>query len=155
MPGSTLELGRPAPDFELANQYGEPVGPSSSPGRLAAVVFYPFAFSGICTSELDELRDNLDIFTAQGAHLLAVSVDSKYTLRAFAETKGYPFDLLSDFWPHGAVAEAYGVFNTTRGMAERGSFVLDANGLLRASTVSPVGQPRQLDWYRKALDDLG
>lgn len=155
MPGSMPEPGQPAPDFELANQFGEPVGPSRSPGRIAVVVFYPFAFSGICTSELDELRDNLDIFTARGAQLLAVSIDSKYTLRAFAGAKGYPFDLLSDFWPHGAVAEAYGVFNTTRGMAERGSFVLDANGVLRAATVSPVGQPRKLDWYRQALDDLG
>ncbi|HET7414663.1 MAG TPA: peroxiredoxin [Arthrobacter sp.] len=167
MPGSTPELGsvaelrhipelgRPAPDFELPNQYGEPVGPSTAPGRLTVVVFYPFAFSGICTSELDELRDNLDMFTARGAQVLAVSVDSKYTLRAYAEAGGYPFDLLSDFWPHGAVADAYGVFNPTRGMAERGSFVLDGDRTVRAGTVSPVGQPRRLDWYRKALDDLG
>lgn len=155
MPGDTPELGQPAPGFELPNQYGESVGPSTAPGRIAVVVFYPFAFSGICTSELDELRDNLDVFTAAGAHVLAVSVDSKYSLRAYAEANGYPFDLLSDFWPHGAVADSYGVLNNTRGMAERASFILDDEGVLRSSTISPVGQPRHLDWYRQALDGLG
>lgn len=154
MPGGTPGPGEPAPGFELPNQYGEPIGPAGLVGAPAVVVFYPFAFSGICTGELDELRDNLDMFAARRARVLAVSVDSKYALRAYAGAKGYPFDLLSDFWPHGAVARSYGVFNETRGMAERGSFMLDSNAVVRSSIVSPVGRPRGLDWYRQALDDL-
>lgn len=144
--------GHAAPSFELPNQYGEPVGPA--PGRAAVVVFYPFAFSGICTSELDALRDNLDVFTSRGVRVLAVSVDSKYTLRAFARANSYPFDLLSDFWPHGEVARCYGVFNGARGMAERGSFLLDGRGTLRSSIVTGVGEPRPLHWYLEALDEL-
>lgn len=150
MPG----VGEQAPDFALSNQYGEPVQLSQLRGRITVVVFYPFAFSGVCTSELSELRDNLDVFTAKDAHVLAVSVDSKYTLRAYARSEDYGFDLLSDFWPHGAVARSYGVFNETRGMAERGTFIIDRGGVIRYKVVSPVGQARDLAEYRQALDEL-
>ena len=70
------------------------------------IVFYPFAFSGICTGELCEIRDNLAVFEYADAEVLAVSVDSKFALRAYAEQEGYGFSLLADFWPHGAVARA-------------------------------------------------
>ncbi|MFP3835917.1 redoxin domain-containing protein, partial [Chryseobacterium sp. SIMBA_028] len=86
------------------------------------IVFYPFAFSGICTGELCELRDNLADFEDANATVLAVSVDSKFTLRAYAEQENYGFDLLADFWPHGAVAQRYGVFDAASGMALRGTF---------------------------------
>jgi peroxiredoxin len=148
-------LGGPAPDFELANQYGEPVRLSSFRGGNVVLVFYPFAFSGICTGELCELRDNLAMFEAADAAVLAVSVDSKFSLRAYAAQEGYTFDLLADFWPHGGVASAYGVFDEGSGMAKRGTFIIDAAGIIRYSVVNPRGQARDLREYRAALAALG
>lgn len=148
-------VGEMAPDFELVNQYGEPVRLSALRGRNVVVVFYPFAFSGICTGELCEIRDNLSLFEDSNATVLAVSVDSKFTLRAYAEKEGYGFDLLADFWPHGAVADQYGVFDPLSGMAQRGTFIIDADGIIRYVVVNPRGQARDLAGYRSALAGLG
>lgn len=147
-------VGEEAPEFELANQYGEQIKLSALRGEVTVLVFYPFAFSGVCTSELCELRDNLAAFTATGARILAVSVDSKFTLRAYAKAEDYAFDLLSDFWPHGEVARRYGVFNEGRGMAERGTFIIDAAGIIRYSVLNAVGEARSLTEYHEALDAL-
>lgn len=147
-------VGQPAPDFELVNQYGEPVRLSSFAGRNVVVVFYPFAFSGICTGELCEIRDNIAAFDDANATVLAVSVDSKFSLRAYAAQEGYGFDLLADFWPHGAVASLYGVFDAVTGMAGRGTFIIDGDGIVRYSVVNPRGQARDLAEYRAALDAL-
>jgi mycoredoxin-dependent peroxiredoxin len=147
-------VGGQAPDFELANQFGEPVRLSSFRGQNVVLVFYPFAFSGICTGELCEIRDNLAVFEDANATVLAVSVDSKFSLRAYAGQEGYSFDLLSDFWPHGAVASAYGVFDPVTGMAKRGTFIIDASGQIRYSVVNPRGQARDLGEYRTALAGL-
>ncbi|MET4588637.1 peroxiredoxin [Arthrobacter sp. 754] len=147
-------VGEPAPDFELANQFGEPVRLSSFRGQNVVLVFYPFAFSGICTGELCEIRDNLSVFEDARATVLAVSVDSKFSLRAYAEKEGYGFDLLADFWPHGAVAEAYGVFDRESGMARRGTFIIDAAGTIRYVVVNPRGQARELAEYRDVLAGL-
>ncbi|MDQ0633594.1 peroxiredoxin [Arthrobacter pascens] len=148
-------VGDAAPDFELSNQFGEPVRLSSFRGQNVVVLFYPFAFSGICTGELCEIRDNLASFEDANATVLAVSVDSKFSLRAYAEKEGYGFDLLADFWPHGAVARAYGVFDPESGMARRGTFIIDATGIIRHVVVNPRGQARELAEYRSALADLG
>ena len=147
-------LGSAAPDFELVNQYGEPVRLSSYRGRNVALVFYPFAFSGICTGELCEIRDNLAMFEDANAVVLAVSVDSKFSLRAYAAQEGYGFDMLADFWPHGSVAETYGVFDSASGMAKRATFIIDAEGTVRYSVVNPRGQARDFAAYRSALAGL-
>ena len=149
-----LEVGSQAPDFELPNQFGEPVRLSSLRGSPVVIVFYPFAFSTICTGELGAIRDGRDVFASAGAQVLAVSVDSKFALRAFAEAEGYPFPLLADFWPHGAVARRYGVFDEASGMARRGTFILDREGTLRFRAVNPPGEPRGLDVYSAALADI-
>ncbi|MDQ0276779.1 peroxiredoxin [Arthrobacter silviterrae] len=149
-----VRVGDTAPDFSLSNQFGEPVSLVALRGGPVAVVFYPFAFSGICTGELCELRDNFAEFAAAGVRLLAVSVDSKYTLRAYAQAEGYTFDLLADFWPHGDVARRYGVFDDDRGMAGRSTFVIDAGGVVRDAFSTPTGQARPLDRYRQALAAL-
>jgi peroxiredoxin len=144
-----------APDFELSNQFGEPIRLSSFRGvRPVALVFFPLAFTGICTSELCELRDNLGMFQSRGMELLAVSVDSKATLREFAEREGYEFSLLADFWPHGAVARDFGVFDTVHGTAERATFVIDAEGVIRSRILTPRGRARTLDAYQEALAAL-
>ncbi|MFE4545042.1 peroxiredoxin [Arthrobacter sp. NPDC056727] len=146
--------GQQAPDFTLVNQFGEPVRLSDFRGRNVVVVFYPFAFSGICTGELCEIRDNLAVFEHADAEVLAVSVDSKFSLRAYAEQEGYGFSLLADFWPHGAVAEQYGVFDAETGMARRGTFIIDAAGMVRYVVVNPRGQARDLAEYRRVLAEL-
>ena len=152
MPGP--QVGESAPDFELPNQFGEPVHLESLRGRPVVVVFFPFAFSGICTGELCEIRDNLAVFEHADAEVLAVSVDSKFSLRAYAEQEGYSFSLLADFWPHGAVAEKYGVFDAETGMAQRGTFIIDAGGTVRYVVVNPRGQARDLAEYRRVLAEL-
>lgn len=153
--GAVPAVGESAPDFELVNQFGEPVRLSDFRGRNVVIVFYPFAFSGICTGELCEIRDNLALFEDADAAVLAVSVDSKFAQRAYAEHEGYGFDLLADFWPHGAVAGAYGVFDAESGMAKRGTFILDAAGIVRYVVVNPRGEARDLKEYRAALAALG
>jgi len=147
-------VGVPAPDFELVNQFGEPVRLSELRGRVVVLVFFPFAFSGICTGELCEIRDNLALFEDADAIVLGVSVDSKFAQRAYAEREGYTFDLLADFWPHGAVAEQYGVFDPESGMAKRGTFIIDGDGIIRYVVVNPRGQARDFAEYRSALAGL-
>ena len=152
--GTVPAVGELAPDFELVNQFGEPVRLSTYRGRSVVLVFYPFAFSGLCTGELCELQDNLGLFEDANAVLLGISVDSKFAQRAYAQKEGYGFDLLADFWPHGAVASLYGVFDAGSGMANRGTFIIDADGVVRYVVVNPRGQARDFAEYRAALAGL-
>ncbi len=148
-------LGVQAPDFELASASGEVVRQSSFRGKRAVlVVFYPFAFSATCTSELDAVRDSLADFQNDRVQVLGVSADTKYSLRAYADARGYEFPLLSDFWPHGAAAQAYGVFDAGRGMAVRGTFLIDTSGVIRFAAVNGPGQPRDQDVWRRAIAAL-
>jgi peroxiredoxin len=150
-----LENDTQAPDFDLPNQFGERVRLSDFRGvKSVALVFFPLAFSGVCTGELCALRDNLELFTDHDVELLGISVDSKATLRAFAEQEGYDFQLLADFWPHGAVAKEYGVFLEEKGFANRATFVIDVKGVIRASFITAPGEPRSIEEYRAALDEV-
>jgi mycoredoxin-dependent peroxiredoxin len=150
-----LENDTQAPDFELVNQYGKPVQLSSYRGeKSVALVFFPLAFSGICSNELCELRDNLALFADNGVELIGISVDSKHTLRAWGEQEGYQFNLLADFWPHGGVAKEYGVFLEGKGFANRATFLIDTDGIIRASFITAPGEARQLGAYRAALEEL-
>ena len=144
-----------APDFELPNQFGEHIRLSEFRGKKpVALVFFPLAFSSTCTSELCELRDNLSLFKDSGVELIGISVDSKASLRAWAEAEGYDFTLLADFWPHGDVAKEYGVFIEEKGFANRATFLIDIDGVIRASFITAPGQARSLDEYTAALRDL-
>lgn len=146
--------GDPAPDFESVDTHGTPVRLSDLRGTPVALVFVPFAFSGTCTGELCVLRDNIELFDAAGVRLLVVSCDPTYSLRAWKEQEGFTFDLLTDFWPHGAIAQAYGVFDAEHGLAVRGSFLIDAEGVVRWSVVNARTQARDLEEYRAALAQL-
>jgi peroxiredoxin len=146
-----VEIGSAAPDFELFSQHGEPIRLSAHRGRPVVLVFFPLAFTSRCAGELCELRDNLALFDDAGVELLGISVDSKAALRAWADQEGYRFRLLADFWPHGAVARSYGVFLEDRGYATRATFVLDRDGIVRATFETDPGEPRSLDAYRAAL----
>jgi peroxiredoxin len=150
-----LEIDTRAPDFELANQFGEHVRLSDFAGKKpVTLVFFPLAFSSTCTTELCALRDNLAMFKQSGVELIGISVDSKATLRAWAEQEGYDFTLLADFWPHGAVAKEYGVFLEEKGFANRATFVIDVKGVIRASFITAPGEPRLIEEYRAALDEV-
>ena len=151
----TPARGGPAPDFTLRDQHGQDVTLSTAvKDGPVLVVFYPFAFSGVCTGELCALRDELASFTDAGVQVLAVSCDPTYALKAYASAQGYEFGLLSDFWPHGQVAQAYGVFNEGPGMANRGTFLVDSSGVLRWSVVNGPGEARDLNDYRQAVAAL-
>ena len=148
-------IGDPAPHFDLVNQYGETVSLAEFKGKKPVViVFYPLSFSGICTGELCEIRDNFAKFENENVELLAISVDSKFVQKQFAEHEGYKFSVLADFWPHGAVAKQYGVFIEDAGFANRATFVIDVNGNLAAKFVTAPGQARSLDEYDRALASL-
>ena len=150
-----LEIGTSAPDFKLKNQFGEEVALSSFKGNKNVVLlFYPFAFSGICTGELCGLRDDLSSFQNDNVELIAISCDAMHTQKAFAEKEGYKFSLLTDFWPHGEVAKKYGVFNDERGCAIRGTFIIDKSGVLRWSVINSIGDARNLVDYKEALAKL-
>lgn len=150
-----LENDTQAPDFELINQYGQTVQLSQFRGeKSVALVFFPLAFSGVCSNELCELRDNLQLFEDSRVELIAISVDSRHTLRAWSEQEGYGFTLLADFWPHGGVAKEYGVFLEGKGFANRATFLIDPSGIIRASFITAPGEARQLDAYRAALEEL-
>lgn len=152
VPRALTETGQVAPDFALCDQHGQLVRLDDFAGRAnVLVVFYPFAFSGICTKELSEISDHLHAFQSRVVQVLAISCDPMFTLRAWAEQQRFDFPLLSDFWPHGQTAQAYGVFDADNGMAARGSFLVDTAGVVRWSVVNPPGRPRDLQSYLEAV----
>ena len=151
-----VEVGQEAPDFTLVNQHGEAVTLSQFRGsKNVVLLFYPYAFSSTCTGELCVIRDRVPVFDNDHTVTMAVSIDHKYTLRAFAEAEGYTFPLLADFWPHGGVAQAYGVFVPEKGAALRGTFIIDKAGVVRWTVLHGMGEARDADEYEKALSTLG
>jgi peroxiredoxin len=118
-----LSVGSPAPDFTLRDQFGQDVTLSSFRGSKAvALVFYPYAFSGVCTGEMAGIRDRLEDFLTFDTEVLAISCDPVYALRAFADSDGLNFPLLSDFWPHG-VAPRPTARRPPDGLAAEGTYV--------------------------------
>jgi peroxiredoxin len=147
-----VEIGDEAPDFELLDQHGTPVRLSSLRGEKNVVlVFYPLAFSSVCSSELYAIRDQFPEVHRDDVELLTVSVDSTFCLRTWAEREGFEFGMLSDFWPHGAVATAYGVFDENLGAAIRGTFIIDKSGTVRWRVIYPIPQARDIADYQNAL----
>ena len=150
-----LDVGDEAPDFELRDQHAQLHRLADHRGKdNVLLVFFPFAFTGVCTGEMVALRDELPALEASGTVVYAVSCDTVASLRVFAEQEGLAFPLLSDFWPHGAVSTAYGVFNDTLGAAQRGSFVIDRSGLVRWVVRNELPDARNIGDYQKALADL-
>jgi peroxiredoxin len=151
----SIDVGREAPDFTLPNQHGEPIHLADFRGaKNVVLLFYPWAFTGTCTAELCEIRDRIGSFDNDETTTLAVSCDSQFALRIFAERDDYLFNLLSDFWPHGAVSAAYGVFNDRAGVPIRGTFVIDKAGVVRYAVVKEIPDIRDPQEYEKALAAL-
>jgi mycoredoxin-dependent peroxiredoxin len=151
-----VQSGDQAPDFELPDQHGTPVRLSSFRGtKKVVLVFYPLAFSPVCSGELCALREEFPEASSGGVELLTVSVDSLFAHRAWADAEHFQFGLLSDFWPHGAVAKQYGVFDEAKGVATRGTFIIDSGGTVGWSVINPIPQARDIADYQKALAALG
>ena len=151
----SVEVGHQAPDFTLRNQHGEPVTLSSYRGeKNVVIVFYPWAFTGTCTGELGEIQDRIASFDNDDTVTLVISCDSRYSLRIYAEREGYTFSLLSDFWPHGAIARTYGVFHEDAGVAIRGTFIVDKQGTVRFTIVKSIDDARDPGAYEKTLAEL-
>jgi peroxiredoxin len=147
-----VRVGEIAPPFTLRNQHGEAVALSDFAGaRNVVLVFYPFAFSRVCTGELEKLRDGHDGLVHADAELLAISCDHMFSLRAFADRDGYAFSLLSDFWPHGAVSAAYEAFDEANGAARRTTVVVDRDGVVRWRVDNAMSDARSVDDYRDVL----
>jgi peroxiredoxin len=154
MGSMSLSVGDRAPEFSLPDQDKQVVSLTDLRGTPVLLVFYPFAFSGICTGELCQLRDELAVYTGAGVQVLAVSTDPVFSLKAFREKEGFDFPLLSDFWPHGTVAQAYGAFNEKAGMALRGTFLIDAEGTIAFAEVNQPGDAREQSGWKDAVANL-
>lgn len=143
-----LDVGNAAPDFTLADQAGRPVALHGFRAvKNVLLVFFPLAFTGVCQTELGEIQDHLGDFVNDDTQTLAVSVGPPPTHRVWAQQSAFTFPLLSDFWPHGAVAQAYDVFNPDAGFANRGTFVIDRGGVITFAEMNGPGEPRdQASW---------
>ena len=148
-------VGDLAPDFELSDTHGSPVRLSELRGERVMLVFVPAAFTGRCTSEVCELSENLAEFAEAGVRVLGITCDPTPAQRVWQETEGLELELVSDFWPHGAVARAYGVLREDAGVSLRASFLVDAEGVIRERIVNPTTQVRGIDWYRSAIGAPG
>jgi peroxiredoxin len=150
-----IAVGTEAPDFELRDHNAQTHRLSSFRGdKNVVLVFYPFAFTGVCTGEMCAIRDDVSSLQNDDTQVFAISCDTVASLRVFAEKEGLTYPLLSDFWPHGAVAKAYGVFNETLGAADRGTFIIDKTGVVRWTVRNEIKDARDLADYQKALAEL-
>ena len=149
-----VSVGDIAPDFALSNQHGEEFKLSEYKGKPVVLVFYPLSFSGTCTGEMCELRDNLDVFKDAKVELVAISVDSKFTQAAFAEAESYEFQMLADFWPHGEVTKLYDAFLEERGHGTRATYVINHDQIVVAKFTTSPGEARDMASYRSALELL-
>ena len=149
---TTINVGDTAPEFSTKDQHNQEVKLSDFRRRQnVLLVFYPFAFSGICTGELSAVRDDLAVFQNDKVQILPISVDHPFALKAYAEQEGYDFPLLADFWPHGGVAEQYGVFNARAGFALRGTFLIDKDGTVQYAAVNGPGDARDQGEWKDAI----
>jgi mycoredoxin-dependent peroxiredoxin len=150
-----LPVGTEAPDFTLRDQNQQRVSLSGYRGsKNVLLVFFPLAFTGICQGELDQLRDHLPDFENDHSAALAISVGPPPTHKIWATGSGFTFPVLSDFWPHGAVSQAYGVFNDAAGYSNRGTFVVDRSGIIRFAELKEPGETRDQRLWTDALAAL-
>lgn len=150
-----IDVGVTAPDFTLKDQEGRPVTLSGyRDAKDVLLVFFPLAFTGVCQRELDEVQSHLADFVDDGTQTLAISVGPPPTHKVWAKQSGFTFPVLSDFWPHGEVARAYGVFNGDAGFANRGTFVIDEAGVVRYAQMQGPGESRDQKPWREALTEI-
>jgi len=151
----SVEVGDLAPDFTLRDQNNQEISLSRFRGEKSVLlVFYPLAFTKVCSGELRALRDDLPSFASDAVQLLTVSVDSVFSHKVWAQQEEFDFPLLADFWPHGSVAQTYGVLDQLKGVALRGTFLIDTEGVVRYKVVNDIPDARDQDGYAKAVAEL-
>ncbi|HVE97930.1 MAG TPA: peroxiredoxin [Mycobacteriales bacterium] len=150
----SVEVGQPAPDFTLKDQNNEVVSLADFKGKSVVLIFHPLAFTGICEGELCAVRDELPSFENDDVQVLSVSVAPPPTHKTWANQQSFTFPMLSDFWPHGAVAQQYGVFEETKGVAVRATFIIDKEGIVRWKTVNAIPDARDHAEYLKVIAEL-
>jgi peroxiredoxin len=151
----SLGIGDRAPEFTLSNQFGEAVSLSDFHGKKNVVItFYPFAFTGICTGELCTIRDRRADFINDDTEVLSISCDPVPSLKVFTEQENFTHNLLSDFYPHGAVSKEYNAFLEDKGFATRATYVIDKEGFIRWAVINGPGEERNADEYAAALAEL-
>lgn len=149
-----VEVGSQAPDFTLRDENGQEVALSSLHGGNVVLIFFPAAFSGICTKELRQASELAELYDAAGAKVFGVSVDSPYCLKAWKRQEALEAGLLSDFHPKGAVAEAYDAYIPEAGVATRATYVIDREGKVAHKMVNHPGEVRDQDEILEALAAL-
>ncbi|MEX0699939.1 MAG: redoxin domain-containing protein [Acidimicrobiia bacterium] len=146
------EVGSQAPEFKLRDQNWETRTLSDLAGSKAMVVFIPWAFTRTCQAELCTLRDNFSSLEARGVKVAVITCDSVASNRRWAKDQGFTFPILSDHWPHGATAQAYGCFNPVLGVAMRSTYVLDPEGVVtEVIATDQIDQVRDFNEYERAL----
>ena len=147
-------IGSTAPDFTLTDRHGESRSLGDYRWAPAVLVFFPYAFSPICTDELCHLQDHADMFEEFDAAVVCISTDSHFARDAFARQESYDFQMLSDHWPHGEVARRYGVLDEDAGCAQRHTITIDARGIIRDVSSADITRPREWDRLRDVLENL-
>ncbi|MEP7054182.1 MAG: peroxiredoxin [Actinomycetota bacterium] len=148
-------IGTAAPDFTLKDQNNQLVTLSGFRGsKNVVLIFYPLAFTSTCQGELCGIRDELPKFENDDVQVLAISVDSAYSHKVWADQQGFTFPLLADFWPHGGVAQAYGCFDEGSGRATRGTYIIDKAGVLRWQVINAIPDARDQAEYLQVLSTL-
>lgn len=150
-----MQVGSPAPSFELYDQDKNLVSLESLKGSKSLIVFIPFPFTGHCDDEGCAIRDNLAKLNDLDAKVVVITVHGVPVAKKWATENGFEFPVLSDYWPHGVTAQAYGAFNEQAGCANRYSFVLDADGVIReVINTEALSIPREFEKYTEALSKL-
>ncbi len=150
-----VRTGDAAPEFDLAVSAGGRVRLSDFRGRSnVLLVFHPFAFTPVCEDEARDLQENLSAFRDAGTEIVFVSCDPSAARQAWKEEIGAEYVFASDFWPHGAAAKAYGVFNEENGAPHRGTFLIDRNGTIVWSLVKE-GDEYRAEMVPDSLETLG
>lgn len=147
-------IGHPAPPFRLFDQDMNRVLLEDLRGGKALVVFIPLPFTNTCEGELCTLRDRLAALYHIDARVVAITTHAPPTNKRWSDDNHFGFPILSDYWPHGAVASAYGTFNERLGIADRSTYVLDADGLVRDVITSEFSAAREYDHYVEALTQI-
>jgi peroxiredoxin len=153
-PARVLAAGTAAPAFELKATPDQAVALDDFQGRPLIIAFYPADWSPICTDQMSLYNEVLSEFRRFGAELVGISIDHAWCHVAFAQQRNLHFPLLADFHPKGETAKRYGVYDDTVGMSKRALFVLDDDGAIAWSYVSPVGVNPGADGILSALESL-
>ena len=152
LPGDIVQPGTRAPDFRLKDERGEDFTNASIAGHTAVFVFFPFAFSPVCTDQFQVYEEVLDELQAQGARLYGVSTDAMWSLKAFREKLGVSIPMLSDFEPKGAMSRAFGAFFEPGGMTNRALVIVDPDGIVQYSHLA--ANPGELPGANLIFDGL-